>query len=328
MNIKNKILEYLPGLGVMVIIAVVGLLVAPYIPGFNAVLLALVLGMALGNLTNLGGKFKEGIDFSGSKVLELSIILLACGMKVDQIGDLGWETIVIIGVMVLLMLGFTVWLSKRMNCPKSGGLLTGFGTTICGSSAIAAVAPTVAKDKQDVGISLAVVSLVGAIFMFLWPLMDHLFVIDAKHMALLTGGTLHSVGNVAGAGYAIGEGVGDMAITIKMLRVGLLAPAVLLFTMLTRENKPKSISEFFKLPLYLWAFIVITLLVTFIDLPEVFITSVDYVAKLFLAIAMAAIGFKTSFKTLYHSGKKVLMFGFIVHLIQIAIIILGIIILL
>lgn len=318
----------MPGLVISALVAVVGIVSAPYIPGFNAVLIALLLGMILGNLTDWSKRFKKGIDFSGSKVLELSIVLLAFGMSVDEIGELGWETIIIILVMVVLMLFATVALSKRMNCPRSGGLLTGFGTTICGSSAIAAVAPSVAKDKHDIGISLAVVSLIGAIFMFVWPLVNSLFIIDPQHMALLTGGTLHSVGNVAGAGYSISEDVGNMAVTIKMLRVAMLAPSVLLFNVLTRETKPKSIKEFLKLPIYLWAFILVTIVVISIDIPEVITENVSHGAKWLLAVAMAAIGFKTSFKTLYRSGKKVLMFGFIIYFIQVAIVVLGILLLL
>lgn len=306
----------------------VGIVTAPYIPGFNAVLIALLVGMILGNVTDWSKRFKNGIDFSGSKVLEVSIVLLACGMSIAEIGNLGWETIVIVVAMVIFMLLATVGLSKRMNCPRSGGLLTGFGTTICGSSAIAAVAPTVAKDKHDIGISLAVVSLIGAIFMFFWPMINPVIDIDPKHMALLTGGTLHSVGNVAGAGYSISEDVGSMAVTIKMLRVALLAPAVLLFNVLTQESKPKSFIDFFKLPVYLWAFIGMSLLVTFVDLPETLVANVSVGAKWLLAVAMAAIGFKTSFKTLYQSGKKVLMFGFVIYFVQVVIIVLGILLLL
>lgn len=308
--------------------AAVGVVLAPYVPGFNAVLIALLLGMILGNVTDWSKRFKTGIDFSGSKILEISIVLLACGLKVSEIGELGWETIVIILAMVVVMLFATVELSKKVNCPRSGGLLTGFGTTICGSSAIAAVAPTVAKDKHDIGIALAVVSLIGAIFMFFWPAINSLFEISPQHMALLTGGTLHSVGNVTGAGYSISEDVGQMSLTIKMLRVAMLAPAALLFNSLTSENKPKSIIEFFKLPIYLWAFIAMTLIVTFVEVPAIVLENVDQSAKWLLAVAMAAIGFKTSFKTLYQSGKKVLMFGFLIYFVQVAITIIGILLLL
>lgn len=328
MEAKINIKEIVPGVSVTVAVAAVGVLISPYIPGLNEVLIALILGMILGNTTRWSSKFKEGINFSGSRVLETSIVLLAAGMSVDEIGSLGWQTILILIVMVVVMLFATVYLSKRMNCPRSGGLLTGFGTIICGSSAIAAVAPSVAKDKHDIGIALAVVSLIGAIFMFVWPFIGQMMSISVQQMALITGGTLHSVGNVAGAGYAISDDVGEMAVTIKMLRVAMLAPAVLLFNLLTSYSKPKSFLEFFKLPIYLWAFIGMTLLVAFVDLPSSILTGVETLAKWLLAVAMAAIGFKTSFKTLYQSGKKVLMFGFVIYFIQVVIILLGILVLL
>lgn len=328
MDKQNNLEGVLPGLVISIVVGIVGIISAPYVPGFNSVLIALLLGMVLGNVTNWSTRFRQGIDFSGSTILESSIVLLAFGLSVDEISELGWETIVIVLAMVLLMLFATVWLSKKMNCPSSGGLMTGFGTTICGSSAIAAVAPTVSKDKQDIGIALAVVSLIGAIFMFVWPLLDSLLEINPQHMALYTGGTLHSVGNVAGAGYSISEDVGNMSVTIKMLRVAMLAPAVLLFNVLTRETKPKSIKEFLKMPIYLWAFILVTIVVITFDIPKDVTDNIGHVAKWFLTVSMAAIGFKTSFKTLYQSGKKVLLFGFVIYFIEVLIICLGIFLLL
>lgn len=322
-NMITTIQSHAKGFSISILIAIVAHFGAPFIPGFNSVLLALVIGIIIGNATKLGSDFKSGIDFSSSKLLEFSIVLLAFGLNLDQINSLGYKTVLLIILMIVIMLFATTFLSKRTRCPKSSGLMVGFGTTICGSSAIAAVAPSVAKDKQDIGISLAVVNLIGAIFMILWPFAQDFLQLNAQQIALLIGGTLHSVGNVAGAGFAINEEVGNLAVTIKMVRVAMLAPAVLLFSFITRESKITSVKEFLKLPLYLWAFIAVTLLVIFVALPTPLLDALETIAKWALATAMAAIGLKTSFKTLYSSGKRAVTFGFLIYGVQLLIIILG-----
>lgn len=321
-------IEYLKnvwkGLLLSAFIAALAYLLAPYIPGFNPVLAALVLGVVVGNLLPVSASFNKGVDLSGGKVLELSIVLMAFGLNVDQVKSLGWETVIIILLMLVLLLLMTVVLSKRMNCPSSTGLMVGFGTAICGSSAIAAVAPGVAKEKEDIGIAMAVVNLLGALLMIVWPFAYDFFSFSDEQFALLTGGTLHSVGNVAGAAYSVGEEVGNMAITVKMMRVAMLAPSVLFFNYLVRDGKPRSLKDYFKLPIYLWAFIAVSILVVLVDLPEQFTIVMNHAASGLLAVAMAAIGLKISFRTLFKSGYQALTFGIVIYVIQLALILLGI----
>lgn len=286
--------------------------------GFNEVLLALILGIILGNVVKLPSGFESGIKFSSGRVLELAIVLMAFGINYSSFIKLGWQSIVLVVIMMAGVLLLSVQLAKKLKCPGSTGLLVGFGTAICGSSAIAALSPKITKDGGDIGIALAVVNLYGLLGMILIPLITQDFLTDMEN-GILLGSSLHSVGNVAGAGFTVNEAVGQIAITIKMGRVALLTPALLLFGYFL-SNKKGGTKRKASLPWYLLAFIVISILVSFFKLPDSLLGSIKWTSSLFLSTAMAAIGLKMSFKSLASAGKKGLIFGGLIFAVQLAII--------
>lgn len=303
----------------IILAAVIGLfsiILAEFTPSaVNSVIIALILGITLGNILKIPENFESGILFTSSRLLELSILFLAFSINYTHIAKLGTNSFVAITVIVFVVLFLSYVLSKKINCPGSTGLLIGFGTAICGSSAIAALAPSVSKNKEDVAISMAVVNLFGTIGMIVLPLIILRSDLDTSQIGLIIGGSLHSVGNVAGAGYAIGQEAGEAALTIKLARVALLTPGLIFFNYLVNRKTAKSWKDHFKLPWYLIGFILITIIGTLVDFPEVFLSTMDTIGKVVLTIAMAAIGLKVSFIKLVQSGSKGISFGLIIFLI-------------
>ncbi|MCK6650676.1 MAG: putative sulfate exporter family transporter, partial [Bacteroidia bacterium] len=282
-----------------------------------SILMALLAGMLVGNLIKVPENFQSGISFTSGKLLELSILFLAFSINYTHIAQTGALSFSIIAIMIVAMLLFTYYLSIKVKCPGSTGWLVGFGTAICGSSAIAALSPSVTKNKEDIGIAMAVVNLFGSIGMIVMPIVLVKMDLSTTQMGLLLGGTLHSVGNVAGSGYTISNEVGEAAITIKLARVALLSPALIFFNYLVNKDNVKNWKEHFRLPWYLWSFIGITILTSFIHLPDAFLGTMDTAGKIILTIAMAAIGLKVSFKKLYESGKNGILFGLIVFVVEV-----------
>jgi uncharacterized integral membrane protein (TIGR00698 family) len=208
--------------------------------------------------------------------------------------------------------------------PSSTGWLIGFGTAICGSSAIAALAPNISKEKEDIAVSMSVVNLYGSIGMILLPLILVQFPFTANQIGFILGGSLHSVGNVVGAGYSISNEVGEASMTIKLARVALLSPALLFFNFLVNRNSMNSWNDYIKLPWYLIVFFSISLVGSFIQFPDDLIKNSEFLGKLVLTIAMAAIGLKVKFSTLINSGKKGLLFGLVIFLLYLSLLVLGV----
>jgi len=293
-------------------------------PAFNGILIALLLGILLGNTLKLPENLASGIQYTSSKMLELSILFLAVGINYADVAALGVQPFLGVAAVVFTVLFLSFFLAKRFNCPGNTGILVGFGTAICGSSAIAALAPSLQKqNKEDVAIAMAVINLLGTLGMLVlpwallqvdWPSQD----VAASAMGYLVGGSLHSVGNVAGAGFAIGKSAGDIAITVKLARVALLTPGLIFMTYLTQRHSQGSWKRYFQLPWYLIGFILVTLLVSVIDIPKPALKEVEYIGKVILTIAMAAIGLKVSVKKLMQAGSRGLRFGVVMFLLQIA----------
>jgi uncharacterized integral membrane protein (TIGR00698 family) len=297
-----------------------GALALSSLSGFNAILLALIIGIIVGNVFQLPDTLTSGIKIASGLLLELAIILMAFSIDYGSFLQLGWQTILIVVATMAAVLWLTLWLGKRMNCPSSAGLLVGFGTAICGSTAIAALAPSVSKDKSDMGIAMAVVNLYGLIGMLAIPFITAEWLTDIQNSVLL-GASLHSVGNVAGAGFAMSDTIGEMAVTVKLGRVALLTPALLIFSHFTHSENENGTAKKLSLPWYLIAFIAISILVSIIALPAEVLAFSKQGSSFLLATAMAAIGLKVSFKTLLSSGKKGLVFGAILFALQLILIV-------
>jgi len=313
LNLRSQ----LPGAALATGIGLVAYLLGGHLPwGLNSIFLALLLGIAAGNAIQFPSSFQSGIGFTSGKLLELSILFLAFSIDYRAITRIGAEGFGIVAFMVLALLLLTFFLSRWVQCPGSTGHLIGFGTTICGSSAIAALAPTATKDKEDIGIAMAVVNLMGSMGMLALPVILPRLGLSDEQMGLMIGATLHSVGNVAGAGFAMGNSIGDTAITVKLARVALLSPALIFFNYLINSNKEQNWREHLRLPWYLWGFIIITIVSSFVQWPEVLVKNMETGGKIILTVAMAAIGLKVSFGVLYNSGRKGMVFGFLIFAFQ------------
>ena len=311
---KNK----LPGIVLAAGLGLAAIFLSAYTPSFlNSYLLALLIGMLLAPQVNKVTQLDAGITLSSAKMLEWSVVILAFSIDYKAIGAIGVTDFVVIIIVILVVLLATYYLSKVLSCPGKTGWLVGFGTAICGSSAIAALAPKIKADKEDVAISLASVNLLGSLGMVLLPLWFQFYPLLEKEMAFLIGASLHSVGNVAGAGFSVSEEVGQLALVYKMARVALLSPALLFMVWLdSRKSNAQKFS--FQLPWYLIVFIVISILVSFFPLPAFLLKGSETIGKIILTIAMAAIGLKVDVFRLLKAGQRGLVFALVIFTLQIS----------
>ena len=318
---KNELI----GIIVSVFLGLLALFLAGYTPSFfNSVFLALLFGIGINNFIQLPKTIDPGLTFTSGRMLELSIVCLAFSINYSSFIELGFASFGYILIAIFIVLILVVFFSKKFNCPSSTGWLIGFGTAICGSSAIAALAPNISKEKEDIAVSMSVVNLYGSIGMILLPLILLQFPFKANQIGFVLGGSLHSVGNVVGAGYSISNEVGEASMTIKLARVALLSPALLFFNFLVNRNSMNSWKDYIKLPWYLIVFFSISLVGSFIQFPDVLIKNSEFLGKLVLTIAMAAIGLKVKFSTLINSGKKGLLFGLVIFLVYLSLLVLGV----
>jgi len=318
-----KFMPYISGVCISIAIALLAILLSSYIP-LGAVALAIIIGIFLGNLTPLNRLGKAGITFSEKHLLSSAIALMGVNLDFQVLQQLGWQSI----LLVIAAMGVTILtallLAKLFGFDKRFALLLGIGNGVCGSSAIVATEQVIGAKKEDVALSIAIVNFLGTIGIFLLPFLSvTLLHFSDINSGLLAGNTLQAVGQVIAAGFSISDTAGQTATLVKMTRILMLFPLLMLLVFIASTSKKKSteldLAHIKKpaFPLFIIGFVLFSLLPTFTLLPESTIKAISITSHYLLVTAMAAIGLKITFKTILQNGRTALGIGSIIFVIQI-----------
>jgi uncharacterized integral membrane protein (TIGR00698 family) len=224
--------ELAPGVILSALVAAIGYLAAPYvgrIAPIPAMVIALIVGIALNPIAARPAT-QPGMDFCVKTVLRWAVALLGLRVALGDIAALGARTAILI---VVAMIGTVLagFLFARWSGRQPGfGALVGAGTAVCGASATLAastVVPDYPGKQADIAFVVVAVNALATLAMLIYPPLCHLLGFDPQLTGIMLGGTIHDVAQVAGAGYAVSEPVGNAAVIVKLFRVFLLLPVVL-----------------------------------------------------------------------------------------------------
>ena len=312
-----------PTFGILLctIIGLVALFSSEYIP-IGAVTIAIVLGIIVGNITKLDKTFEKGIYFTEKRILPFAIALMGVNLNFKILKELGYRSILLIIVAIIITILSSIVLAKIFNFDKKFALLLGIGNGICGSSAIAATEQIIGVKKEDVGLSVAIVNFLGTIGIFLLPAISTVYLkFNNIDSGMLIGNTLQAIGQVVAAGFSIDEVTGQTATIVKMGRILMLTPVVfVLILVFSRKNKDAfdgGKTKKIQIPLFIIGFTLFSLVPTFGLLPEEYIETISKISYYALIIAMAGIGLKITFASILRDGRSAMLMGSAIFLIQI-----------
>jgi uncharacterized integral membrane protein (TIGR00698 family) len=221
-----------PGVIVAALVGVIGYLAAPYVDRvapIPAMVIALIVGIAL-NPIAARPLTQPGMAFCVRTVLRWAVALLGLRVGLSDIAALGLGTgiLIVVAMIVTLLSGFlfAAWSGRA----RGFGALVGTGVAVCGASATLAastVVPDYPGKQADIAFVVVAVNALATLAMLLYPPLCHLLGFDAQATGVMLGGTIHDVAQVAGAGYAVSDTVGNAAVIVKLFRVFLLLPVVL-----------------------------------------------------------------------------------------------------
>lgn len=296
-------MEKLYGIILSIIVALLAMSLSGLIP-IGSVAIAIILGAILGNSIKIPNKFNSGITFSEKTLLALAISLMGINLNFKVLEELGFGTIFLIVVSLILTLVFTNFLAKKQKFDSKFALILGIGNAICGSAAIAATKDIVKLDKDKSALAIAIVNLLGTIGLFVLPLVGLLLGLSDVQIGILLGNTLQSVGHAIAAGFGVNETVGQSATIVKMGRILLLTPVILwlVYTVAKNNITEQETEKKLQVPLFVIGFIFFSILASLDILPKVAVESISWVSEMALIIAMGAIGLKISFKAIKESG--------------------------
>lgn len=301
----SRLAALAPGVLTAVTIALAASFLAERYDG-PQLLFALLFGMAF-NFAAEGPRVKAGIDFASKKILRFGVALLGARIGLEQIAALGAApaAIVVAAVAATILCGWL--LSRLLRRPAAEGLLTGGAVAICGASAALAISAVLPQGKDHQRFTLLTVvgvTTLSTVAMVIYPLIAESLALDARGAAIFLGGSIHDVAQVVGAGFMISPEVGDGATLVKLLRVALLVPAVVIFAQIFRTAGGDGAAGARPplLPGFLVAFIALVALNSFGAVPAELARWLSDLSRWCLVIAIAALGVKTSFRQLADLG--------------------------
>lgn len=298
--------KVLPGLMICITIALATTFIAEHYGG-PTLLYALLFGMSLHFLSE-EGRCLAGVEFSARTILRVGVALLGVRITFDEVAALGLGPVAIVVGGVVLTIISGVVLSRILGLSRDMGLLTGGSVAICGASAALALSATMPRsDVQERNLIMTVVGVttLSTVAMILYPLIVGALDLNDVEAGVFLGGTIHDVAQVVGAGYMISDDTGDVATFVKLLRVAMLVPAVMIFIFLFRRRQQNAGTN--KLPLlpgFLVAFVIIVLINSLGWVPTVVGEALTDLSRWCMITAIAALGVKTSFRKLAVVGWK------------------------
>jgi uncharacterized integral membrane protein (TIGR00698 family) len=308
----------LPGLLLCIAITVAAVLlqdVEIYLVGqpyLEALVLAILLGVAVRTAWKPGSAWHPGIHFSAKFVLECAIVILGASVSFATIMALGPFLIFGIAAIVSIAIGVSFLICRLLGLPLRLSILVACGNSICGNSAIAAVAPVIGADGDDVASSISFTAVLGVIVVLTLPLLVPILHLSLTQYGVLAGLTVYAVPQVLAATLPIGALSNQVGTVIKLVRVLMLGPVVLGFSLLAGGLRPAesranrrgpALTEL--VPWFIIGFLLLLALRSLGLVPQALLPPITRAASLMTTIAMAGLGLGVDIRVVARTGPRV-----------------------
>ena len=276
----------------------------------SPVLLVIVFGAISGNFVKyeLNSKITSCCE---KHILQLAIILLGAKLNFSFFSEITIFEFIIVLSAVLFALFATVKIAKYFKFKnKELIILIAFGNAICGSSAIIILAKLIKAKKHNVSLAIAAITICGTIAMFFYPVLGKILLLSDDQFALLAGSAVQSVPQSIATGMIFSNEAGDKATIIKLIRVLLLSPIVVVFLLYINkqklgENKITNIIS--SIPTFILFFLFMSLLSTLNFFSDNAINTISQLSKILIVFAMFSVGYNTKLKDLRVSSKETIL---------------------
>jgi uncharacterized integral membrane protein (TIGR00698 family) len=294
----------------------------------STAMIAILIGIFFGNAFQVRESFQKGLDFTKEYILKFGIICLGIQLKPFEFLEFGKIAIPLIIVCIISVLIVIKLLIKKLKIPTRMAYLISIGSTVCGTTAIMATAPVIKANKNEVSYAIANITLFGILSMLIYPYFANIY-FDGQPLliGLFLGTSIHETSQVAAAGLIYDQQFNspetlNIATVTKLIRNTFLVIMIPLFAFLYNrgQSKEKNYSIIKIFPYFVLGFVGMIILRNFgdhffMDISnnnwENTVEIIKSSSKVFLTMAMAAIGLSTNLKDIKAMGYKPFIVGFI-----------------
>jgi len=279
----------------------------PHMNAISPAILAAVIGLFMVHAVKLSERMEAGIAFSSRSLLRWAVALLGLQVSFGQIVAIGWAGFAIVAAGLAVSFLTIRALGRVLGVAPKLAELIAAGTSICGASAVAGVNTVTGAEDEDVAYAVAMVTLFGTAAMLLYPLIDHLLLLDARRYGLWAGASIHEVAQVVGATAQVGPDATQSGTVAKLTRILMLAPLVISLR-LGRRHEAKG-SAGLGMPLFVIGFLALVAVNSLFALPREVTALAGQISGFLLAMALGAMGLKTHIDALKAKGWAPLLLG-------------------
>ena len=280
----------------------------------EALVLAILLGVAIRTAWTPAKRFVPGIAFSAKFLLEVAVVMLGASVSVAIVLALGPILLVGIASVVAMALGSSFVICRMLGLPLRMAILIACGNSICGNSAIAAVAPVIGADGDDIASSISFTAVLGVVVVLTLPLLVPVLQLSLTQYGVLAGLTVYAVPQVLAATLPIGALSNQVGTVIKLVRVLMLGPVVLGLSLLARDlrtdprldranRRSPDLHEL--VPWFITGFLVVLIVRSLGLIPQSVLPTITHVAAILTTISMAALGLGVDVRVVAKSGVRV-----------------------
>lgn len=332
----QKIKSILPGMSLCFVIAIACWLLGQYLPVVGGPVFAIVTGMIIAVFYKNKRRTKSGIALTSKYVLQLAVVLLGFGLNLTDIARVGKTSLPVIIATISTSLIMSFILYKALHIPANASILVGVGSSICGGSAIAATAPVIHANDEEVAQAISVIFFFNVIAAVIFPFLGGALHLTNQGFGLFAGTAVNDTSSVTAAasawdGMHAGADTLDMATIVKLTRTLAIIPITLALAlyqawkakkqsgaMSVASDKSGAVGNSFHLkkvfPMFILFFLlasVVTTAASSAGMSAHFFEPLKSLSKFFIIMAMAAIGLNTDIVKMIKTSGKALLQGMI-----------------
>ena len=308
-----------PGILICLVIAVPAWLLGQWLPVVGGPVFAILIGMVIALFWKDQKAAKSGITYTSKKILQLAVVLLGFGMNLGSVLQVGGQSLPIIVSTIATSLIVAFALYKALHMDANISTLIGVGSSICGGSAIAATAPVIGADDEEIAQAISVIFLFNVIAALIFPTLGGALGLSNEGFGLFAGTAVNDTSSVTAAaaawdGMHPGANTLDTAAIVKMTRTLAIIPITLVLALLRTRREGKQAGAQVNLkkifPWFVLLFLLASVITTVLPIPAGAVSFLKDASKFFIVMAMAAIGLNTDIVKLVKTGGKPILMGF------------------
>ncbi len=314
-------IKTLPGLGLIAAVVAVAFQINNFQPAVSPLALCVAFGFLIANVGSWPTFATDGTALAGKKLMRIGVALLGAQVSVISLQAIGIKGV----ITVILVVTFTIFgilaLSKLFKMSGDLGLLIGVGFGVCGATAVAAIRPQTRATQEETSYAIALISLCGTLSIFVLPFLGHVMGLSDQTFGAWAGAAVHDVGQVIATASVWSDEAVKSAIVIKLARVCLLAPIVLILSIRHRaylKSTNQSGESSVKVPLipfFVLGFIAVALAYNLFDIPPALHDVTVLTSKVLLGAGLVALGSGVRWKSIRAIGPRPMVMGILAWII-------------